>query len=466
MDLNVDECVVSHLLATFYELQPLEGSIERLCGYSDTNVAFTDKADQTRRYVLKIVDSADSLPELTDIIDEILSSGDAHCSGRSAPDVNFFVPKLVRTSANKLSAYADVRFACASTGDHINKHCNIKLFEHCDGSTLLEFVRERQQFVAELEPVYHRLGQVAGHLFRFLNTQCHLREKLAKVREQTRFAWQVSTCTGHLRSLLERFYPCERTQTPEQRQRRELVMSVLSEFEVIRYKLQSYPAFILHGDLCSRNMLVPRSDVNGNSDMRAVARKHNDANQSVEDTTTTASREYAQRQRICVIDFQDVQLGQQVIELAVLCMYLVLEQQHTPYAEALRKIPRYVYLGYQSVSLLTALSDDELRLVPSLMKLRLCQSLLNGLDAYERLRDKSQAAYVLDTQQRGWALLELMCSDPLLSDPIQLTDMWRSTDAATDAAHKMAARAGATGALANATNANTTAPYDALSLQF
>lgn len=62
--MEVDNSLVTFILATYYNMSPIVGSIKPLCGYSDKNFTFTDKNDNNR-YVLKIVNKDESQPELT-----------------------------------------------------------------------------------------------------------------------------------------------------------------------------------------------------------------------------------------------------------------------------------------------------------------------------------------------------------------------------------------------------------------
>lgn len=63
--MEVDHCSLVYIASTIYNMTPVEGSIEPLCGYSDKNYSFIDASD-ARRYVLKVViDERESKQELT-----------------------------------------------------------------------------------------------------------------------------------------------------------------------------------------------------------------------------------------------------------------------------------------------------------------------------------------------------------------------------------------------------------------
>lgn len=63
--MEVDECSIIYILSTIYNITPVDGSLEVLCGYSDKNYSFVDAAD-SKRYVLKIViDEHESRENLT-----------------------------------------------------------------------------------------------------------------------------------------------------------------------------------------------------------------------------------------------------------------------------------------------------------------------------------------------------------------------------------------------------------------
>lgn len=273
----------------------------------------------------------------------------------------FVVPKLIKTSADKLSAMASVRFKTPEA-DYEDIECNVKLSEFYPGIPIVDFVNNHHKLYEPSE-LYTKLGRLCNHLHRFLRTQHHHKEKLKQVRAD--FPWQLTTCEQSVQKLAEKFYPRRGSD------RRALVENVLKEYRRIKDKLAALPEFVLHGDLSGKNILINKENL---------------------------------EMRICLIDFQDLQIGQQVAEVAILTLYSILEQQRMDFHEAILRIPCWILSGYQEDPEY-GLSEEELDFIPILMKLRLCQSLLNGLQAYELKPDNE---YTMLTNKRGWYLLELI----------------------------------------------------------
>lgn len=345
-----------------------------------------------------------------DILDEILDSAYEFCY-RNLPtsttvllkeqNPSFVVPKLIRTTGNKLSTYTTVRYNRTASISDLSRpgsqgvaeldsgsssmylvKCNLKLSEYFDGITMFDYINTQTGYAARhkkvpLEKVYKKIGRVCNELFVFLRTQRHLVEKLKLARGDS-FPWQVKTCESHLRKLLDQLYPRdEENPSASSTTKRALVERTLEDYNtLVKPQLDKMPEYILHSDLCNRNILLNWEHSSPFKD------------------------------KLCLIDFQDLQVGQQVIDLAIVMLYNVIEQEQTPFDKALILIPHWIYLGYQSDGATKCpLEPGELALVPTLMKLRLCQSLLNGQAAY---KEDTSNLYVMHTNQRGWKLLELM----------------------------------------------------------
>lgn len=234
------------------------------------------------------------------------------------------------------------------------------------------------------EKLYFKLGMVCGQLFRFFRTQGHLLDRLKVVRGDT-FSWQLTNGNKLISANLDRLYPKNGHQKHQQRV---LVGKVLKEYDSIKQEFNKLPEFILHSDLCNNNILINLNN----------------------------------QDKLCLIDFQDIQAGQQIVELAIMMLYNVLEQEQLQFEQALVIIPRWIYLGYQSSSC-QCVEARELAFVPTLMKLRLCQSLINGQLAYKA---DSKNSYVMYTNQHGWKLLELMLDHEIFSDSAKLAELWRN----------------------------------------
>lgn len=73
--MEVDNSLVTFIATTYYNITPIFGSIQLLCGYSDKNYSLTD-SNGNEKYVLKIVNENESKKELTGelngLIDDIL----------------------------------------------------------------------------------------------------------------------------------------------------------------------------------------------------------------------------------------------------------------------------------------------------------------------------------------------------------------------------------------------------------
>lgn len=278
----------------------------------------------------------------------------------------FKIPRLLRNSAEKSSVRASVRQR-NKDGDYRDLSCNIKLFEFFSQSvTFYDYVNGSKFDKQKAGQLYKGLGRVCGKLFEFMRTQCHLKENLKQIREKDCFPWQLVTYEQRFRELMERFYP------NKENKRREHLMKTLVEFKLVKNKLQTYPDHILHGDLCGKNILIKSDD-----------------------------SDYF----FCLLDFQDIQVGQQVVDLAVMMMYCILEQTSFPFELALDIIPPWILEGYQE-NTNCQLSDEEISFLPFLMKFRLCQSLLNGQEAYE---SNPENTYVLESVNLGgWHLLKVM----------------------------------------------------------
>lgn len=273
---------------------------------------------------------------------------------------------MLRNSADKLSVRASTRQK-NKEGDYSDLICNIKLFEYFPQSVTLEyFVNSSLLDKKKLENLYKRLGRICGRLFEFMRTQCHLKENLKQIREECDFPWQLVTYESRFQELRERFYPDKRDE------KRALLDIALDEFMLIRNRLNTYPDHILHGDLCGKNILVKSSNL--------------------EDP-------------FCLIDFQDIQVGQQVVDLAIMITYCILEQKNLKFNKALIDIPSWILSGYQE-NIHCKLSDEEINFIPTLMKVRLCQSLLNGQEAIDT--DPGNADYLSESAKYGWHLLKAM----------------------------------------------------------
>lgn len=378
--MQADESLVAYIASTYYDLRPILGSIKRLPGYDDRNFMLTDSADN-RTYVLKIVNRHESDKELTDIIDEVYSNAYEYCKSRASSTSgksHFVVAKLIRTTGKKLSTLTTVKYtrADSSGGEGFEEvKCNIKLSEYFDGQTMFDHINGSlgggKSCSSEPERLYFTLGRVCNQLFVYLRTQQHLLTKLDAIRTRGQYPWQLKTCEPNIRQNLGLLYS-RGADTGLSSKRRQLVERTLDEFNSFtKPRLVQLPEFIIHSDLCNKNILIKRSQA---------------------------------QDQICLIDFQDLQVGQQVLELAIMILYNVIEQEIMPFERALNLIPRWIYLGYQSSTSLP-LNPSEMVLVPGLMKLRLVQSLLNGQVAFER---EPQNSYVMQTNKRGWRLLELM----------------------------------------------------------
>lgn len=373
--MNISDSVVSFTAETFYNLLPSEHNIRQLAGYSDKNFVLVDSLDETRKFVLKIVNEEDSDEELTSIIDEILINGVEYLDALGDNSL-IKMPKLVRTASDKTSVTCHI-----NVNDNEQRRCNVKLFQFIeDAKTLDESLVEWQSKYADgkMRLLFEHLGAICYQLNRFLRTQQHLKNRLKEVRIGQQFPWQVISCRDNLIQLRDQFFPSRLTSSsPLSLHNRQLVDDVLSEYyEHLQPELEKVPEFVLHGDLNIKNIMVER---------------HQDL--------TTMSRPY------WIIDFQDAQVGPRVIDLAIMMLYAILETANLESQRvAIERIPSDILRGYQS-SGRDVLSGRELALIPGLMRFRLCQSMLNGLRAFELDPDNRA---LLSTNLNGWSLLKLL----------------------------------------------------------
>lgn len=313
------------------------------------------------------------------VIDEILDSAHNFLESRS-----IVVPKLIRTAANKLSTLVDINVKNAATGDLERKQCNVKLFEYFDGITLCDFVRGKKSNVNILSETYYEFGRLSGHLFEFLHTQNHLVDQLRRVRQG--FSWQLDTCESFLRDQLELLSSSGAGDDDNLLDQLKLIEQALEEYVSIKSRLDAMPKFVVHGDLGTRNVLMDKKS----------------------------------GKPTCLIDFGDIQVGNQLTDLAVAMLYGVLEQEGD-FIQALEKIPAHILRGYRSV-VGSRLEDEDLDMALTLMKLRLCQSLANAQVASKRDPGNSCA---VTTLKNGWLLLEILIRHPKYNDPAGMARLWR-----------------------------------------
>lgn len=323
----------------------------------------------------------------------MLDHAHEYCKARrksESAQAHFVVAKLVRTTGTKLSTLTTVTYKLKqinqTTGADeevaMEAKCNIKLSEFFDGLTVCDYINNdpaswrHATHLKQLERFYNKLGRICNQLFVFLKTQQHLVASLDRVRSAKPNVWHLKSVAKCIENHLARFYP------EPSHPRRVLVMRVLDEYRAgPERKVASLPEFVIHSDFSTKNLLV-------------------DAHNSYKTNTDEENL------KICIIDFQDIQTGPQATDLANLALYCVIEQEQMPFETALTFLPRFVLAGYQS-NTSWPLASDQIELLPILMKLRLCQSLLNGQAAHVQDPDNS---YVMHTNQRGWQLLELLCS--------------------------------------------------------
>lgn len=313
-----------------------------------------------------------------DIIDEILdSANDEFHSG------DFLTPKLIKSSSDKLSTHLNLRIKLRS-GDVETRFCNVKLFEFFEGTTLRDFIKHNRD--PEPESLYVKLGKLASKLVEFLRTKNHLREQLKTIRLESQWTWQLVTCKQSILGLTDKLYP------DATNERRVMIERVIEGFDKIADKLSRYSESILHGDINGKNVLV------------------------------NCDPELPSQTQLCILDFQDVQVGQKVVEIAIMLLYSVLEQEKFEFEAALKVIPRWIIKGYQkSSSAHCRLTNDEIAFIPHLMSLRLCQSLLNGQVASEMNPENGE---LMDTNRQGWNLLEILTRRPAPGNHDELVKSW------------------------------------------
>lgn len=297
------------------------------------------------------------------IIDELLANAAQYCQNK--PELRFQVAKLIRTTGDKLSTEMTVRMIDGS-GLERKCLCNIKMWELYEGVAVMNVINESSHDLVKLERIYGRLGEMVYQVSRFMMTQCHLVGELSHCRRN--FNWQLMTSLEHLRKTVEHLYPSR------EHERRQMVEKCLDQFEAIKPQLDKMSQIVLHGDFSFRNILA----------------------RGVDD------------ERFCVIDFQDVQVGPAVVELAIMIVYAVLDMQQVELAKGLSLIPGWIFGGYRRASAKQMDSeelDSYMDYLAPLMKARLCMSLMNGQLAFQKEPGNS---YVMHTNQRGWQLLELL----------------------------------------------------------
>lgn len=394
--MDISNSVVIYTAETFYNLLPCEKELRQLHGYSDRNFAIVDSSDKTKKYFLKIVDEEDSNEQLTSIIDEILINGVEYFDD-SSKDSIIRMPRLIRTASDKPSVTCNIH-----TNEDENKFCNIKLFQYVDNAkTIYDAMQDWPEKFSDkrIWIIFEHLGKICYQLTRFLRTQQHLRDQLKNARGT--FPWQVITCKETIIQLRDQFFPSRETSTDLSLHKRQLVDNVLLEWdEKLQSSLERLPEFVLHGDLNVKNILMHE-----------------------EQDLIESTKPYY------VIDFQDVQVGPRVLDLAIMMLYAILEtftiQQQ---AYAIETIPAIILRGYQS-SGRDLLCEQELILLPGLMRFRLCQSMLNGLQAFEL---DPRNPDVLTSNLAGWDLLDLLFEkDAQLNESLAKQQQQRSSSSSS-----------------------------------
>lgn len=388
--MEINESLVEYIAQTYYNMNPILGSVRKLYGYSDKNYSFTDLNDH-ECYVLKLVNPGESQRDLTSLIDEALDEVDKYLNER-VEDCSVSVPKLVVTTANRPSGFITLRQENAGQAELLE--CNFKLFKFYNGLTVFDFIRQHKD-LKHRSKFYAKLGVACNQIFRPLSSLCHMTTKLRELRQKYAFPWDVMICGDQIAKNLNDIYPFD-SQDPVASARNRLVDMSLKEFASIKTKLEKLPQYVLHGDLGTRNMLLHR-----------------------ESLADYVCGNYRDRKRdICIIDFQDIQAGAQIVDFANTLLYLIIEQEQIEFESALVDVCQWFLKGYQATTK-HQLDPKHLYFAPSLMKIRLCQSLLNGIIAYNR---EPTNADVLQTNQRGWRLMELMCKGytlPGLDGPLR-----------------------------------------------
>jgi len=375
MELN--ESLVVYIATTYYNMKPLLVSVRKMYGYSDSNYAFTDSNDN-QCYFLKIVNPDESHENLVELIDEAIDGVQTHLNDNKA-NLIVTVPKLIRTSADKSSGYVSIK-----QPDGRSIWQSFKLFELYDGITVYDFLRGHQGMEMKCRLMFYKtLGMACRQIFEPLSNLCHLRGRLQDLRAKLSFPWNIMTCNEHIKSVIQEnvaIIPDDQNS----KLYRNLIETALEEFESIQQQLNSLPQYILHGDLGTRNILLAR---HGLADFIACKQVNGGD--------------------ICLIDFQDIQVGPQIVDFSTSLLYLIIEQDDIPFENALKLITHWFFEGYQSTKGLHPLDSENLKYTPTLMKIRLCQSLLNGLIAIKLNPDNQD---VLQTNQKGWQLLTILSS--------------------------------------------------------
>ena len=143
---------------------------------------------------------------------------------------------------------------------------------------------------------------------------------------------------------------------------KKLVVEVLDEFqEKMLHLIDQLPQSVIHGDLNEANMLVSPNAL-------------------------------GQMEVTGLIDFSDVDFAPRVFDLAIFCLYMLLETGDVNVNELI-----------EAYCKLVPLTDIEKSMVPICMKARLAQSLVIGAHSYEK--DPSNE-YVLKTASNGWRILK------------------------------------------------------------
>lgn len=370
--MQVNDSIITYVASTFYNFTPRDDKICQLDGYMDRNYSIVDVNNpEDGRYVLKIINEQDSKEPLTSIIDEILES-----SRIFFEDSNIIrIPKLMKTSSNRLSVTCRLRLSVRGELMERDMNCNVKLFKFIEGSmTLDKWQHDKWQQPGfrglddeNLRTVYKNLGKMCSHLCKFMQTKNHLVEELKKARSQNPMdPWQLTTNFDSLVELADQVFPPNICRINEQScKRRERVDWVLNEWSS-ETRLKELPEYLLHGDLNTKNLLMQD-----------------------------------EKMPYWLIDFQDIQVGPRVIDLAVLMLYAAIESANPELYEV--AIPAIILESYQNENPNNRLNGLEFNLIPKIMRLRLVQSLLCGLRAYEL--DPGNK-YVLSTNARGWDMLD------------------------------------------------------------
>lgn len=273
---------------------------------------------------------------------------------RLMKEVSAQVPCQLPVLSKEGHHFISERFPIGGPESTLVKECAVRLFTFVPGRTL-----SRRKVNDRLCLTW---GGLLGEIHRTIQEPERYPTLLSRYTPWS--LWSVTELDGLLDQVVR---------SPEDRA---LVRSVLGAFTQLEPQLRSLPMAVLHGDLNENNVLTrPKGGSDGDDD-----------------------------EVYGVLDWGDVHGGARVLDVAVLLTYVLMapsSSDRSPEENA----------GLALAGYLRHVPDETatMPLLKTLVAARLCQSVVKGLEAFQKSPDNH---YVLETQESGWRCLRRLWDTP------------------------------------------------------